>query len=73
MKEYPYTRNLKDYQGFGVIKEVDWEYIPARGRYGEVAYYHLLDEDDNIIHVFRSLAELKHDVDTIWQDKAKKT
>lgn len=66
MREYPYERNLKDYQGFRVVMEVDWEYISERERYGEVAYYHLLDEDDSIINVFRSLAKLKHDVDTIW-------
>lgn len=68
MRKYPYERNLKSYRGFGVVKEVDWEYISERGRYGEVAYYHLIDEDDNIINVFRSLAELKHDVDTIWAE-----
>ena len=68
MKEYPYERKLKIYRRFGVVKEVDWEYISEKGRYGEVAYYHLLDEDDNTINIFRSLAELRRDVDTIWAE-----
>lgn len=53
-------RRLKDYKGFGIIKEVE-----ENGKKKDI-YYYLLDENDNIINTFRTLPELKRDVDLIW-------
>lgn len=52
------TRELKDYKGYKVLKEKD-------DLTGEI-YYWLNDQDDNNINIFRSLDELKKDVDKIW-------
>lgn len=54
-------RRLKDYKGFTVLKVVE-----NKGTKKEKVTYWLNDNDDNTINVFKTLKELKHDVDTIW-------
>ena len=52
------VRELKDYKGYKVLKETDLNT-------GSI-YYWLNDQDDNNINIYRSLKELKNDVDTVW-------
>lgn len=54
-------RRLKDYKGFTVLKVVE-----NKGTKEEKVTYWLNDNDDNTINVFKTLKELKHDVDIIW-------
>lgn len=54
-------RRLKDYKGFTVLKVVE-----NKGTNKEEITYWLNDNDDNTINVFKTLKELKLDVDIIW-------
>lgn len=51
-------RELKNYKGYKVVKEVD--------EVTKETYYWLNDDEDNNINIYRSLKELKNDVDKIW-------
>lgn len=54
-------RRLKDYKGFSV-----WKITENKGTKKEEVTYMLNDNDDNTINVYKTIKELKHDVDTIW-------
>lgn len=49
-------KRLQDYKGFRIIKEI----------VDKDVYYWLNDQDDNTINVYRSLKDLKKDIDSIW-------
>jgi hypothetical protein len=54
-------RRLTDYRGFKVYKITD-----NKGIKNEVVTYMLNDNDDNNMNCYKTLKELKFDVDKIW-------
>lgn len=55
-------RRLKDYKGFRVTKTT----YNKGTKQEETVYFLDNEEDETNINVYKTLKELKHDVDTIW-------